>query len=170
MIGWAVRGLLAAGSIIAGWFHARDVPTFEFGLGETTKSFFLSPSKPTAGGLIWGVGPAFLWPTATDDSLGTEKWGVGPTGVVLTHQGRGPSGARQPRLVLCRPPGRFNVSSTFVQPFASYNFGQGWSVTLNTESSADWTNNKLTVPVNLVVAKVFEIGDQAMSLGVGGRY
>jgi hypothetical protein len=47
------------------------------------------------------------------------------------------------------------VSSTFVQPFASYNFGQGWSVTLNTESSDDWTNDKLTVPVNLVVAMIF---------------
>jgi hypothetical protein len=32
----------------------------EFGLGDTTQSFFLSPSQPTAGGLIWGVGPAFL--------------------------------------------------------------------------------------------------------------
>jgi len=62
------------------------------------------------------------------------------------------------------------VSSTFVQPFASYNFGQGWSVTFNTESSYDWTDDKLTVPVNLVMAKVFEIGDQAMSLWVGGRY
>jgi hypothetical protein len=59
----------------------------EFGLGDTTQSFFLSPLQPTAGGLIWGVGPAFLWPTATDDSLGTEKWGAGPTGVVLTQQG-----------------------------------------------------------------------------------
>ena len=72
MIGWAVRGLPAAGSIIAGWFAARDVPNFEFGLGDTTQSFFLSPSKPTASGLIWGIGPAFLLPTATDDSLGTE--------------------------------------------------------------------------------------------------
>ena len=62
------------------------------------------------------------------------------------------------------------MSSTFVQPFASYNFGQGWSVTLNAESSDDWTNDKLTVPVKLVVAKVFKIGDQAMSLGVSGRY
>lgn len=53
----------------------------EFGLGDTTQSFFLSPSQPTAGGLIWGIGPVFLWPTGTDNSLGTQKWGVGLTGV-----------------------------------------------------------------------------------------
>ena len=39
----------------------------QFGLGDTTQSLFFSPKKPGPGGLIWGVGPAFLWPTATDD-------------------------------------------------------------------------------------------------------
>lgn len=143
----------------------------EFGLGDTTQSFFLSPSKPTAGGLIWGVGPAFLWPTATDDSLGTQKWGAGPTGVVLTQQGPWTIGLLANHIwSYAGPRGRSDVSQTFVQPFVSYNFSGGWSVTLNTESTYDWQHDKLTVPVNLVVAKVFKIGDQAMSLGVGGRY
>lgn len=42
-----------------------------FGLGDFNPSFFLSPAKP--GKLIWGAGPTFLIPTATDDSLGTGK-------------------------------------------------------------------------------------------------
>ena len=46
-----------------------------FGLGDTTQSLFLSPKNPGPGGLIWGLGPAFLLPTATDDFLGTGKWG-----------------------------------------------------------------------------------------------
>jgi hypothetical protein len=45
----------------------------EFGLGDFTPTFFFSPKKPTAGGLVWGIGPVFLLPTATDDLLGTEK-------------------------------------------------------------------------------------------------
>ena len=59
----------------------------QFGLGDTVQSLFFSPSKPTAGGVIWGIGPVFLIPTATDDLIGGEKWGLGPTAVALTQIG-----------------------------------------------------------------------------------
>jgi hypothetical protein len=67
-----------------------DIPTVgegESGLGDTVQSFFFSPKAPTSGGLIWGVGPVLLIPSASDEMLGSEKWGVGPTGVALkqTH-------------------------------------------------------------------------------------
>jgi hypothetical protein len=39
----------------------------EFGLGNIEPQFFLSPAHP--GKLIWGVGPAFYLPTATDKTL-----------------------------------------------------------------------------------------------------
>jgi hypothetical protein len=39
-----------------------------FGLGDINPSFLFSPAKP--GKLIWGMGPAFLLPTATDRTLG----------------------------------------------------------------------------------------------------
>ena len=41
----------------------------QFGLGDINLSLFFSPKKPTAGGLIWGAGPVFLLPTATDRLL-----------------------------------------------------------------------------------------------------
>ncbi len=56
-----------------------------FGLGDLNPSFFLSPGKP--GALIWGVGPTFTLPTATDNLLGSGKWSMGPTAVALTIQG-----------------------------------------------------------------------------------
>ena len=62
--------------------HQEDVTGAdrnETGLGDTLQSFFFSPSKPTAGGITWGVGPAFLYPTATNQFLGGKKWGAGPT-------------------------------------------------------------------------------------------
>ena len=55
----------------------------QFGLGDTVQSLFFSPKEPTASGLIWGIGPAALLPTATDDYLGADTWAVGATGVVL---------------------------------------------------------------------------------------
>jgi hypothetical protein len=57
----------------------------EFGLGDMNPTFFLSPAKP--GEIIWGIGPTFLLPTATDNNLGNHRWGAGPGAVVLTIQG-----------------------------------------------------------------------------------
>ena len=74
-----------------------DVPVKgmdESGLGDVVQSLFFSPKEPTSGGLIWGVGPVFLLPTATDDALGGEKWGIGPTAVGLKQTGPWTYGAR----------------------------------------------------------------------------
>jgi hypothetical protein len=61
------------------------------GLGDTVTSVFFSPSK--ASKIIWGAGPVFLLPTATNQSLGTGKFGVGPTAVVLAQPGKWTLGA-----------------------------------------------------------------------------
>ena len=53
-----------------------------FGLGDTTITAFLSPKE--SGQIVWGAGPMFLLPTATDDMLGADKWGLGISGVALT--------------------------------------------------------------------------------------
>ncbi len=50
----------------------------EFGLGDINMTLFLSPSKP--GKLIWGLGPIVSFPTATDKTLGTDKWSGGTFG------------------------------------------------------------------------------------------
>ena len=59
----------------------------QFGLGDTVQSFFFSPKAPTVSGWIWGAGPVFLLPTGTDELLGSDQWGVGPTGVALKQVG-----------------------------------------------------------------------------------
>jgi hypothetical protein len=56
------------------------------GTGDVVQSLFFSPKKPTAGGLIWGIGPVFLIPSGTD-FISADKWGIGPTGVVLKQAG-----------------------------------------------------------------------------------
>ena len=55
------------------------------GLGDINPTFFFSPAK--SGELIWGVGPTFTLPTATDSLIGSGKFSMGPAGVVLTMQG-----------------------------------------------------------------------------------
>jgi hypothetical protein len=55
------------------------------GSGDILQSFFLSPKAPV-GGWIVGGGPALLYPSASDDALGSEKWGLGPTAVLLRQR------------------------------------------------------------------------------------
>ncbi|MDW6021084.1 transporter [Mesorhizobium sp. BAC0120] len=142
-----------------------------FGLGDITQSLFFSPKAPGLGGLIWGVGPAFLVPTATDDVLGSGKFGVGPTGVALIQRGPWTVGALANHIwSVAGEDDREEVNQTFLQPFVAYQFGHGTSLTLNTESSYDWVGDQWTVPINLSVQQVFKLGDQAMSFQVGGKY
>jgi hypothetical protein len=44
----------------------------QFGLGNTTQSFFFSPSKPV-NGFVWGAGPVVYVPTNTNDLLGPDQ-------------------------------------------------------------------------------------------------
>ena len=55
------------------------------GLGDTLQSFFLSPQRPGPSGIV-GARPALLYPTATNTALGAQRWGAGPTVVVLKQQ------------------------------------------------------------------------------------
>jgi hypothetical protein len=141
------------------------------GLGDITQSLFFSPKTPGPGGIIWGVGPAFLIPTATDDLLGTGKWGAGPTGVVLKQSGPWTYGVLANHIWSFAGDGERNeVNSTFLQPFLNYTTSDAWTFGVNTESTYDWTGGDWSVPVNFTVGKLVKFGDQPVSFTVGARY
>ena len=141
------------------------------GLSDTVQSFFLSPVKPTRGGWIWGAGLALLLPTATDDLLGSKKWGAGPTAVVLKQQNGWTYGALVNHVwSFAGESGRADVNATYLQPFVSYTLKRAMTFTLNTESTYDWENEQWTAPLNLMVQQLVKIGKQPVALTVGGRY
>lgn len=142
-----------------------------FGLGDTVQSLFFSPKAPAAGGWIWGAGPVFLIPTATDETLGTEKWGIGPTGVALRQDGPWTYGALANHIVsFAGTRNRADVNATFIQPFLTYVTPTQTTFALNTESTYDWETNKWSIPINLTVAQVMRFGDQLAQIGGGFRY
>jgi hypothetical protein len=51
------------------------------GIGDITEELFFSPVH--SGALIWGLGPVFTVPSATDPILGTGRVLLGPTAVFL---------------------------------------------------------------------------------------
>ena len=152
----------------------QDFPLAEMnesGLGDVVQSFFFSPKAPV-GGWILAAGPVGLYPTASEDLLGGEQWGAGPTALALTQRGPWTVGALVNHIwSVDGEDDRADVNATFLQPFASYvvqktktTFG------LNAESTYDWEADAWAIPVNLSVGQMFKIGPQIMQLTLGARY
>lgn len=152
---------------------ARNLPRRRRPVGHRRcgAEFFLSPKAPTASGWIWGAGPVFLLPTGSDSLLSAEKWGAGPTAVVLKQDGPWTYGALANHIwSFAGDHNRSDVNSTFRQPFLSYTTKDAWTFTLNSESTYDWKANQWSVPINAVVSKVTKAGGQLISVGAGVRY
>lgn len=140
------------------------------GLSDVLISGFFSPKEPTSGGLIWGVGPVLLIPTATNNLLGTEKFGLGPTAVALKQAGKTSFGALINHVwSVAGNADRADVNSTFFQPFVAQNFPGGKALTLNTELSQNWKAKTTSGTLNLSGSKVLMIGKQASQFSLGPR-
>jgi hypothetical protein len=138
------------------------------GLGDILQSFFFSPKEPTGSGWIWGVGPVMLYPSGTD-GLSADKWGAGPTAVVLKQRNGWTYGLLANHVWSYAGSGPSSVSATFLQPFLSYTTKTYTTYGLNTESTYDWHGDQWTVPVNLMVAQMLKVGGMPMQLQLGGR-
>ncbi len=143
----------------------------QFGLSDTVQSLFVSPKAPTASGLIWGAGPVFLLPTATDELLGSEQWGAGPTAVGLVQKGPWTLGLLANHIwSFAGPSDRTDINATFIQPFVTYTTPSAWTFTLQTESTYDWEGKQWNVPIAAQVAKLTKIGGQLVQFQGGPRY
>ncbi|MGI9245192.1 MAG: transporter [Steroidobacteraceae bacterium] len=141
------------------------------GLGDTVQSVFFSPKAPTASGWIWGAGPVLLLPTGTDELLTADKWGAGPTAVALKQQGPWTYGLLGNHIwSFAGDERRRDLSSTFVQPFATRTWPTGWSVTATADSTYDWKADQWTVPLGVFANKVTRVGGQLVQFGAGPRY
>lgn len=150
--------------------HQHNVANIgsQSGLGDVTQSFFFSPAEEKK--FIWAIGPALLIPTATDDFLGTGKFGIGPTALILKQQHGWTYGALTNHIwSVAGDHDRGDVNSTFLQPFLAYNTKDAWTYTVNTESSYDWTGNTWSIPINFTITKLTKFGKRPVSMGGGIR-
>jgi hypothetical protein len=140
--------------------------TSQSGLGDTVQSLFFSPNKSEP--FIWAVGPVFLLPTATNASLGAQKWGVGPTALALKQKKGWTYGVLANHIwSVAGKSNRGDVSATFVQPFLSYSNKQAWTYGINTESTYDWISNRWSIPINPSISKLVRFGKQPISFAGG---
>jgi hypothetical protein len=141
----------------------------DFGLGDVTQSFFFSPKSGEPA--VWGVGPAFLLPTGTAIALGTEKWAIGPTLVVLKQAGPLTAGALANQLwSFAGDDSRADVNALYVQPFVAWTMKSATSFNASAELTHDWDADELTGPFNLGMSQVVPVGGLPMSFALFGKY
>lgn len=146
-----------------------DGDSSDFGLGNFNPSFFFAT---TAGSNVtWGVGPALLLPTNTDRRLGPDKWGAGPSGVLVWTPGNWVVGALANNIwSFAGDSSDPDVNQFLLQYFVNYNFGEtGWYLTSAPIMTADWTRtsgDQWTLPIGGGVGKVFSIGAQPVNMSL----
>lgn len=119
--------------------------------------------------------PKLKCPTVGPDILPrdhlAEKWGLGPTALALRQQGPWTYGGLVNHIwSFAGDDDCGDVNATFLQPFPSYTTPEASTYAVNTESTYNWESEKWSVPLNVTVSKVVNIGGQTISLGGGVRY
>ncbi len=142
------------------------------GLGDITFTGFLSPSEP--GKVIWGAGPIVLFPSATDNRLGADKWGLGPSVLVLGMPGNWVVGSLFSNVWSIGGSGNEDVNLFTWQVIANYNLPDGWYLTSTPIITANWeakSSDEWTVPVGGGFGKIFRIGSlPPMNAQIQGFY
>lgn len=140
--------------------------TGEYGLGDMNPTFFLSPRRP--GKVIWGAGPAFVIPTATNQILGQGKFSMGPSFVALTQPGPWTLGALINNVWSIAGSGsRPAVNQMLLQYFVNYNLKKGWYISLAPIITANWKasgGNVWTVPFGGGIGRVTKLGFQPINI------
>lgn len=152
----------------------EDVPAKgmdQSGVGDITQSLFFSPEQPTKNGWIWGAGPVMLLPTASDDSLGAENWGLGPTAVALKQEGPWTVGVLGNHIwSLASESGRADVSATYFEPWLSYTTKTDTTISVSVETVYDWEAEETSMPINFIVDQLFQVGGQYVSVAPSVHY
>lgn len=108
------------------------------GLGDMHWQNFFVPAPPEGSHWMWGIGPSFVFPTASDPGLGQQLWGAGVSGVIVYTKGPVVGGFLINQNFL-----EAGVSQPFLwQPFFNYNFTEGILkesfISVSGEFQADW--------------------------------
>jgi hypothetical protein len=147
----------------------------EGGLADTQLPMLVAP--PTGRWLL-GAGPAWLFPTSTDDAFGRQQWGVGPSAV---------AGYMSKKVILgAFPQYYFRIGSRGDRDsdvrdasylnllyFLVFNLPDAWQVGMNPTISYDdraSSGNKWNVPIGMIIAKTTRMGGLPVKFQLGVEY
>lgn len=137
-----------------------------FGLGDTTLTVWLSPTK--ADSMTWGIGSVAMFPTSTDDALGAGRWGIGPSVVAVVMPGKWVVGGRISNIwSVGGGSEKQDVNQFLFQYFINYNLRDGWNLSSAPIITANWKapeGQKWVVPFGIGVGKVHRFGKQPVNM------
>ncbi len=157
--------------------YASQTTGGQFGFGDMNPTIFLSPAN--ARKLIYGVGPAFILPTATSPQTGQGKLSLGPSVVALMQPGHWTVGVLINNLFsVAGSSNRPDVNQMLLQYFINYNMEKGYYLTSGPIVTANWNatgsgeastgndttgGNVWTVPFGGGVGRIMRLGFQPVN-------
>ena len=146
------------------------------GIGDIQLPLLLSFPESIAGKWILGAGPLGVFPSATDDDLGSDQWGLGGAFVV---------GYKAKKYTAMVFPNYFwkvgeagqgdkpDINAGSLLYAFIYELGDAWQVGTNPTVSynhAASDGNKWNVPIGLMVGRTIKIGKTPVNIKVISEY
>ncbi len=140
-----------------------------FGLGDLTDAVLFTP--PTGSPrFVWGFGPAFTFPIATDARLGSGKWSAGPAFRVAWRPGKWNLGGIFVYLrSYAGDADRSDVDQLMIRGLIRRQLGNGWYLTSNpiiTANGSVPSGQRWLVPLGGGIGKRLAIGSSEIAVAV----
>jgi hypothetical protein len=149
------------------------------GLGDIFVPLLLSPKPilnlPLDVGLVGGLGPTLLFPTATDKDLGGKQWGAGPSAALAFMRGNVVTGVFPQYWwgYASEDTKRPRMNKGILLYFFFYNLPDAMQIGFNPNITYDAraeSGNKWNVPVGITVAKTTKVGGMPVKFQLGAEY
>ena len=136
------------------------------GLGDINYTLWLAP--PPFGKLTFGFGAVTIWPTASDPVLGSEKFSIGPSLILVYFEEKYLlAGIISQWWSTGGNPNADYISNFYFQYIFTWFLKKKWYLTTAPINLADWTaeqGQKWWIPVGGGGGKMFNIGKLPMDL------
>src|SRR3984957_7221733 len=142
------------------------------GVGDVLFSAFFSPKASR--GWIWGAGPAIQAPAHSNNVLGNNDWGLGPTFVVLHLAAGSPwvSGVLVNNVWSVSSSRESHANNNgLMQPFVKYHMGRGTYLVSSPIVTVNWTapgGQQWTVPLGGGIGKIVHLGKLPVNMQLAG--
>ena len=145
------------------------------GFGDTIFMEMLTPTPKLMGRWLFGIGPTFIFPTASSDFTGQGKWQMGPAVVVGSLADKWILGAFVQNWTSFGGSGnRPDTNQMNLQPFVAFFLPRGWSIGYSGNILANWKADSAgdvwTVPIGIGIGKLTKLGPLPVKISVAAQY
>ena len=145
---------------------------YKGGFGEMAFFSLLSPAK--SGNWLLGIGPTFIFPTASKEALGQGKFQMGPAGLVGFLNKQWLIGVLpQQWWSVAGDVSRADTSQANIQYFILRFLPKAWSVGMSPNVLINWKaddDNKVTFPIGASIGKTVKVGKLPINFSIQGQW